>query len=437
MSDVDRSTVPAYNERLILLVLATVQFITLVDFMIVMPLGPQLMRVLQIDPAGFGLIVSSYTFAAGAAGLVASATVDRVGRRSAFLVLYAGFILGTLLCGLAPNYGLLVAARIVTGAFGGILGGISMAIIGDVFPDSRRGRATGSLMTGFAIASVLGVPLGLVIGNNFGWHMTFIALAVLGLPIFFIAAYALPALNDHLGHARVHPLQSLRHTFTDRNHLSAFALIISLTCSGFLIFPYISAYFVGNLGMSERQLPWVYIVGGVLTFVASPLVGRWADQAGKLFVFRVIAPMSAGLMLAISHLPSGAILLAVIVFGALMVCNVGRMIPAMAMVTASVAPRNRGAFLSANSSLQHVFGGVGAYAGGLIVKQAGEGAPLEGFGTVGWLAAACGLTSVWLAGRLRSGEQAPVISATELSLPAAAEATFNAGEPLIACVDSD
>lgn len=436
MSEPDEH-VTKYNERLILLVLAAIQFITIVDFMIVMPLGPQLMRVLKINPAAFGLIVSSYTFAAGAAGLVASAVVDRFGRRSAFLTLYAGFILGTLLCGLAPNYPTLVAARVVTGAFGGILGGISMAIIGDVFPDSRRGRATGSLMTGFAIASVVGVPLGLVIGNSFGWHMTFIALAVLGAPIFFVAAHALPALDGHLGEAHVHPLESLRKTFTVSTHLNAFALIISLTCSSFLIFPYVSAYYVENVGMSEEQLPWVYIAGGVLTFVASPIVGRWADRFGKLFVFRVIAPASATLMFLITHLPSEQIVLAIAVFGALMVCNIGRMIPAMAMVTASVAPRNRGAFLSANSSVQHVFGGVGAYLGGLIVTQAGEGAPLEGFGTVGWISAALGLSSLWLAGRLRSGEVEHEITATALSLPAAAEAACDAGEPLVTCVEAE
>ncbi|MFG0262121.1 MAG: MFS transporter, partial [Novipirellula sp. JB048] len=334
MAGADTSNDPHYNERWILFVLATVQFITLVDFMIVMPLGPQLMRVLQIGPGAFGLIVSSYTFAAGAAGLVASALVDRYSRKSAFLVLYAGFILGTFLCGLAPNYVLLVLARVLTGAFGGILGGLSMAIIGDVFPDSRRGHATGALMTGFAIASVIGVPFGLVIGNQFGWNMAFIALAGLGTPIFFLAASVLPRMNGHLGEAHVHPLESLRRTFTVGGHLNAFALIMALTCSGFLIFPYLSAFYVNNLGISERQLPWVYVVGGGLTFVASPLIGRWADRAGKLFVFRVIAPLSAGLMIVITHLEAVGMLLAIVIVGGLMVCNGGRRIPAMALITA-------------------------------------------------------------------------------------------------------
>jgi predicted MFS family arabinose efflux permease len=157
------------RERLVVLILAAVQFTTIVDFMIVMPLGPQLMRSLQIDPAQFGVIVSSYTFAAGIAGLVATTIVDRFGRRTTFMTLNAGFLLGTLFCGLAPTYELLVASRIATGAFGGILGGMAMAIIGDVFPEERRGRATGSLMTGFALASVAGVPLGQLLGTSVGW----------------------------------------------------------------------------------------------------------------------------------------------------------------------------------------------------------------------------------------------------------------------------
>jgi predicted MFS family arabinose efflux permease len=255
------------GERIILFILAAVQFTTIVDFMIVMPLGPQFMRTLNIDPAQFGLIVSSYTFAAGAAGLVASSVVDRFARRTAFMALYAGFLIGTLLCALAPNYHLLVAARVLTGAFGGILGGMAMAIIGDVFPEERRGRATGSLMTGFALASVAGVPLGLYIGTNYGWHMPFVALAIAGVPALILTPFVLPPLDAHVGKEHAHPIRSLVETFSHANHLNAFALIITLMIGSFAVFPYLSAYLVANVGMSEDQLPLVYIAGGGLTLV--------------------------------------------------------------------------------------------------------------------------------------------------------------------------
>ncbi|SMP78298.1 Predicted arabinose efflux permease, MFS family [Neorhodopirellula lusitana] len=428
-----------HNERLILLILAAVQFITIVDFMIVMPLGPQLMRTLEINPAAFGLIVSSYTFAAGVAGLVASATVDRFSRRTAFLFLYTGFLLGTLFCGLSMNYPALVVSRVIAGAFGGIVGGISMAIIGDVFPDSRRGRATGAMMTGFAIASVAGVPMGLFIGTNFGWQMSFIALAAMGLPVLGLAWFALPLLNDHNldSHAESRPstLTSLRTTFLHLNHLNAFALMIALTMSGFLVFPYLSVYFVGNVGMTEQQLPLIYIAGGTLTLFASPIVGRYADRYGKLLVFRMIAPISAVMLVLITQLPAGAVLLTICVFGTLMVCNVGRMIPAMAMVTGSVLPKNRGAFLSANSSIQHIGGGVASFLGGLIVVQSTEGRLLN-FEIVGVLAAGFSVLSLWLAGRLRMAEAAEV-PGMQLSLAAATKATTDTGEILVASMDSD
>ena len=332
------------RERLVLFILAAVQFTTIVDFMIVMPLGPQLMRMLAIGPAKFGLIVSSYTFAAGVGGLVASSIVDRFARRTTFMIQYAGFLLGTLCCAMAPNYAMLTLARIVTGAFGGILGGMSMAIIGDVFPEERRGRATGSLMTGFALASVAGVPFGLYLGTNYGWHVPFIVLAIGGLPALVLVPFVMPPLDGHVGKSHAHPLRSLVETFSHASHLNAFALIIVLMVGSFTVFPYLSPYLVANVGMTEQQLPLVYIAGGALTLFAAPIIGRLADRHGKLKMFRLILPLSALMLLVITHLPPVPVIVAVAVFGGLMVCNVGRMIAALAMVTSSVEPRRRGAF---------------------------------------------------------------------------------------------
>ena len=424
------------RERIILIILAAVQFTTIVDFMIVMPLGPQLMRTLEITPAQFGMIVSSYTFAAGAAGLVASSIVDRFARRATFMTLNAGFLLGTLACALAPSYHALLVARILTGAFGGILGGMAMAIIGDVFPEERRGRATGSLMTGFALASVAGVPFGLYLGTNCGWHVPFVVLAIGGIPALVLSRVVLPPLDGHLGtdHAgegerHEHPLKSLVETFSVDNHLKAFALIVTLMVGNFTVFPYLSAYLVVNVGMAENQLPLVYIAGGLLTFIASPIIGRLADRYGKLTVYRYVAPASILMMLIITHLPPVPTAVSVAVFGTMMVCNVGRMIPAMAMVTSSVEPRRRGSFLSANSSVQHIACGLGAYIGGLIIAE-GANHRIEHFGTVGWIAALSTALSLWLAGRIRIVDAAST-SAEAMSLPAAAEASVDAGEAIL------
>jgi predicted MFS family arabinose efflux permease len=425
----DGSLLTAGRERLVLLILAAVQFITIVDFMIVMPLGPQLMRTLHIGPAKFGLIVSSYTFAAGAAGLVASSIVDRFPRRTTFMILYAGFLVGTFFCALAPNYQALVVARVVTGAFGGIVGGISMAIIGDVFPENRRGRATGSLMTGFALASVAGVPLGLYIGTNYGWHIPFIALAIGGIPALLLTPLALPSLDAHIGKTHTHPMRSLAETFSDPIHLNAFAVIILLMIGSFTVFPYLSPYLVANVGMTEQQLPLVYIAGGALTFLTAPIIGRLADQYGKLTLYRWIIPGSVIMLLIITHLPPVPVAVAVALFGGLMMCNVGRMICAMAMITGSVEPGRRGAFLSANASVQHISSGWGAYLGGLIVKESTDG-KIQHFGAVGWIAAISTLSTIWLATRLHSAARTPT-SAEAISLEAAAEASVDA--PMLSC----
>lgn len=421
------------RELLILFILAAVQFITIVDFMIVMPLGPQLMRTLNITPDEFGLIVSSYTFAAGLSGLLASSIVDRFARRTTFMILYAGFLLGTFWCAIAPTYYTLLAARIATGVFGGILGGMAMTIIGDVFPEERRGRATGSLMTGFALASVAGVPMGLVLGTNFGWHVPFMALVIGGLPLLFLTPFAMPPLKDHVNKIHTHPLKSVLETFSRPNHLNAFALMIALMIGSFTVFPYVSTYFVANVGMTEQQLPIMYIVGGVLTLVASPIVGWLTDKFGKLTLYRIIAPVSALLLLAITNLPRVHVGVAVAVFGSLMVSNVGRMIAAMAMITGSVEPQRRGGFLSANSSVQHIACGVGAYLGGIIITQVKDG-PIEHFGTVGWIAAISTFFTLWLAGRVRSYEQTS-IKAQTISLAAAADASVDASEAIIVAVE--
>ena len=388
------------GERAVLLTLAAVQFTSIVDFMVIMPLGPQLMRTLSITPAQFGLIVSSYTISAGIAGVVASSLIDRFGRKAAFLSLYVGFLIGTLFCGLATTYPILLAARVVTGAFGGVLGGMAMAIIGDVFPDERRGRATGTLMSAFALASIFGVPFGLFLGTRYDWHAPFLMLVVLGLPVLGVGMKALPPLRDHLRKNRGGDWSRLVETYTHPNHVRAFALVTFVMLGTFMVVPFISPYFVANVGLTEGQLPWIYVGGGACAFISSPLIGRWADRSGKLYVYRIIAPMSAMIMLAITILPRVGLGLAVASVSVLMVCNSGRMIAAMALINASVEPRLRGGFMSAYSSVQHVASGLGAFLAGLIIAEAPDHT-YRNYGWVGVIGMASTFLSIWFAGRLR------------------------------------
>ena len=390
----------AGREGVILFTLAALQFVSVVDFMIVMPLGPQLLAALGIDAREFSWVVSAYTLAAGLAGFVAAPVLDRVGRKAAYLTLSIGLLVATAACGLATSYPLLLAARCATGAFGGVHGGLSLAMVADVFPEHRRGRATATLMLAFAVASVVGVPIGIVLGTRFGWQMPFLALAALGLPLVAMAAWTIPPLAGHVGDSTRHPVAQLVDTLTIPAHRRAFALIAMLMFGAFAVIPYISTAFVANVGVTESQLPVIFIAGGLLTLVSTPLVGRLVDRYGPLRVFRWVVPLSAAMILVMTHLTAVGLAGAAPVTAVLMATNAGRMVTAMSLITASIEPRRRGGFMSANASVQHIASGLGTMCGGLIV-QGGAGEPLRHFGTVGILAATTTLASLWLAGHVR------------------------------------
>jgi len=384
----------------ILFTLSALQFIGIVDFMIVMPLGPQLLTDLGIDARKFSWVVSAYTLAAGLAGFLAAPWLDRVPRKSAYLVFSLGLLAGTAACGLAASYPLLLAARCVTGGFGGVLSGLALAIVADVFPAERRGRATGTLMLAFAVASVAGVPLGIALGTRLGWQAPFFALTALGLPLVGLAAWSLPPVTAHMDGPRRHPLSHLLETLTRPAHRRGFALIALLMVGAFAVIPFISTAFVANMGVQERQLPAVFVAGGLLTLASTPLVGRLVDRFGGLAVVRGIIPLSAAMMLVLTHLPRVGIAVAAPVAAMLMATNAGRMVAAMSLITSSIEPRRRGSFMAANSAVQHIASGVGTTLSGMIV-EGGAGEPLRHFGTVGTIAAGATIASLWLAARIR------------------------------------
>jgi DHA1 family inner membrane transport protein len=418
------------RETILLLILASVQFTSIVDFMVVMPLGPQLQRKLSIDNAQFSWIVASYTVAAGLAGLLGSSIMDRFGRKSAFLTLYTGFLLGTLFCGLSTGYYMLLMARVLTGAFGGILGGMALAIIADVFPEERRGRATGILMSAFATASVVGVPTGIYLGGELGWHVPFLVLVGLGLPVLFIGLRVLPPLRDHLRNAsHSHPWAQIVETFGHPNHLRAFALTVAVMLGSFSVIPSISLYLVSNVGVHEtKELPWVFVTGGILTLVGAPLIGRMADHYGKLPVYRVVAMIAIVLIFVVTNLPRVPLAVAVGVVGMFMLSNAGRMVAALTMITGSVEPRLRGGFMSANSAVQHLASGLGAAIGGQILVKAADGTQ-QHFNRIGFFAAAATALSLWLAGRVRPAQDimplSPISSEETAPLPYTSETTLD------------
>jgi predicted MFS family arabinose efflux permease len=397
------------GEWLLLLILATVQFTHIVDFMIIMPLGPVYIREMGMTTREFGSVVAAYTIAAGLAGILAARFLDRFDRKSALLVLYSGFTAGTLLCAAAPNYPLLLAARTVAGAFGGVAAAVVLAIVGDAFPDTRRATAMGVIMSAFSVASILGMPLGLYCADLFGWHATFLVLGGQSGLVLLLAAAMLPPLRGHLGRRPTHTSVAWA-ILTDRNHVRAYALTVTLVFTSFMVAPYLATFLVANVGLEQGQLKYMYLCGGLATLATLTPLGRLADRCGKLPVYRALALATMATIVLLTNLSAGAGVVTVLALTTtFMVMSAGRMVPAMALITASAAPRDRGGFMSLNAAVQHLSSGAATAIAGGLLGELPDGA-LDGFPLIGWLAGLATLFSLILAGRLRpalGGDLAP------------------------------
>jgi predicted MFS family arabinose efflux permease len=388
----------------LLLVLAAIQFSHIIDFAILMPLGPRYQRELGIDPVEFGLVVSIYAFAACLSGLLASSLIDRFDRKRALLVLYAGFVGGTLLCGLASTYGLLLLGRCLAGAFGGVLGAVIFTIVGDVFPENRRGLATGVVMTAVSVATIAGIPLGLTLAHYLGTGSPFIALAGFSAAVLLLGVFVLPSLRHHLNGPRetVSPWRIL----VQPAHLRAYALMVAMVLGMFMLFPNLPSFLMANVGWQETDLRWMYLCGGAVTLFTNSLFGRLADRFGKLIVFRVLALLTLIPIVVLTNLGQTPLAAALVVTTLLFMCGNGRIVPAMALITSSARPAYRGSFLSVSASVQQMAMGLAALLAGIMLHQDGPSEPVEGYPLVGLVACATTVLSVVLAGAVRPAGQA-------------------------------
>jgi predicted MFS family arabinose efflux permease len=392
-------------EWLLVLVLAAIQFSHSMDFMVMMPLGPKCREELNISPQQFTLVVGAYGYSAALAGLFATWFIDRFDRKTALLSLYTGLTLGTFMCAIAPNYWGLVLARGVAGAFGGIGGSFILVIIGDSFPEMRRGRATGVVMTAFSLASIAGLPAGIVLGNRFGAQMPFGALGFFCLIILVVALFALPSIRGHLGQRRPSALETWT-VLVQPAHVRAYMFVIMLVMGTFTVAPNFSDYLVHNVGRDKDDLAYVYFAGGLLTFVTLPMIGRFADRYGKRIVFRVMAAGTLVTLLVLTNLSELPLWPVLVVTTLYWIFTSGRWVPAMAMVTSSALPRYRGSFMSVNASLQQMAIGLATVVAGAVIGEDKEG-KLTGYALAGIIAAVSSAVSMVLAGRLRLAAEIP------------------------------
>jgi len=389
-----------------LLMLAAVQFTHILDFMIMMPLGSQLMRQFSITPAQFTHLVAAYGLAAAVSGLAGGFVLDRYDRKRALLVLYGGFGLATLACGLAPTHHLLLLARIAAGAFGGLSGSMVTAMVGDVIPPQRRGRAMSTVFAAFPVASVFGVPAGLVLAGVYGWHAPFFLLAGCAALNLGLGVVVLPHLKTAVHD--VHPWQQMKEIVTHPIHLRAFAVGAALVMAGGCLIPFIAPSIIANMGLTETQLPWVYAAGGVCTFVSMPLVGRISDRVDKLRLLTWMSVLAVGVVLVFTRLGPSPVSLVCVMMALFMVTMTSRFGPAMAMVTNAVEARYRGGFMSVNSALQQAASGLANLVAGLFVTADAAG-HLVGYPLLGYVAVAFFILTVLCAAELRA--VAPHVSA--------------------------
>ncbi|MBP6687146.1 MAG: MFS transporter [Lacibacter sp.] len=403
------------NERLIIVLLASINFTHILDFMIMMPLGNYLMPYFKLSPQQFTFLVGAYTLTAGISGFAAAFFVNRYDRKKVLLYGYTGFLLGTIACGIAPSYELLLAARVLAGLFGGLIGAQVLSIVADIIPYERRGVAMGAIMSAFALASTFGVPFSLYLANIFSWHAPFLLVGILGVVIIPLVWKLLPAMSGHIEEQsgkRIDVLMSVVRNPTQRLALLFSCLIMM---GHFLIIPFINPYMEFNNGYPKSITPMIYLVGGVSSFFAANILGRFADKYGKLQVFSVSVLVSLFFVWLITNLPPVHFVFALAMFGIWFVLATGRGVSAQAMISNVVDPKQRGSFMSFNSSVQQLGTAAASFISGIIVVQ-GQGGKILRYEWLGYLSIVILLICYFLARRLFRKMQNQPLSQTEMPL---------------------
>jgi predicted MFS family arabinose efflux permease len=399
------------NERFLLIILASIQFTNIVDFMIMMPMGDILQKSLQITPSQYGWLVSSYGLAAGLTSLLGVFYLDNLDRKKALLAAYLGFMVGTISSAIVPttsnpelNYYLFIGTRVLTGITGGLLGGLVLSIIGDVFPLERRGRAMASVTIAFSLASVIGMPLSLSLVDYFdnNWHVPFYMVSALSLPFWLLGFKFIPPLNEHLknktqGHSR---LDAIRNIFNTPIQRSALLFTFLLVLGQFTVISFLTPYNINNIGLQQSDIKYIYLVGGACTVLSGFLIGRLVDKVGRFRVFTIFAFLSMITIVVSTNLGHVGLWVVLLNAGFFFIFITGRMIPANTITTTVVDPKNRAGFMSLNSAVMSFGSGSSAALAGMIVYQESEHSPLQNYNIVGYIAIVATLLALVMVRRM-------------------------------------
>jgi predicted MFS family arabinose efflux permease len=389
-------------EKILLILLAALNFTHILDFMIMMPLGNYLMPYFKVNARQFSLAVSAYNYAAFVSGILAAFVVDRYDRKSVLIFGYVGFLVGTLFCALAPTFLLLGMARVVAGLFGGLISAQVLSIVADTFPYEKRGRAMSWLMTAFSFASIVGVPLSLYLARFFEWHAPFYFIVFMGVIVLPAIIRYVPSVKSHINakHEGVNIMMTLKNVFSIPAQRAAMLFSGTLMLGHFLIIPFINPYMEFNNGFSKTQTPMIYLVGGLTTLLSAVVWGRLADHYGKLRIFTIAGFLSVIPVLIVTNLPHWPFGLVLVPFAFWFAMTNGRTISAQAMVSQVVPPQTRGSFMSFNSSMQQLFTGAASTFAGFIISSDQQNRILH-YERLGFISVAIILLCLVLARRLK------------------------------------
>jgi len=388
-------------ETFVIVILAFILFTVMLDFMVLSPLGNILMTSMKLSPQQFGSVVSAYAISACVSGFLTAGFADKYDRKKLLLFFYTGFIIGTLFCALANSYSTLLAARIFTGVFGGVIGSISMAIVTDLFALEQRGKVMGLIQMAFAGSQILGIPLGLWMATRWGWHSTFFAIVIVAVFTGIAVVVRLKPVNEHLKiQNSKSPLLHLWHTVRKKDYRTGFVAIMLLSMGGFMIAPFSSDFYVNNVKIRMEDVPVIFMCSGIASVFIMPVIGKLSDRFDKLGMF-IFGTVIACIMVVISTNLGPTPLWEVVVINVLMFVGImSRMVPSQALNSAIPDAADRGAYMSINSSLQQLAGGLGAISAGFIVVKADATSPLQHFNTLGYVMVGIMLLCIFLMWRV-------------------------------------
>ena len=388
-------------QKMVLLILALLQFTVILDFMIIAPIGDVLMKTLNINTQQFGLVVSSYAFSAAISGILVAGFTDKYDRKKLLLLFFCGFIVGTLFCALSSTYTQILLSRIVTGIFAGVTSSAIATIVSDLFAAKMRGRAMSGVQMGFAVSQILGVPAGIFITNKLGWNSTFMSIVLLAMLIFAAILFVFKPINEHLHNQRdKNPFLHLWHTVNNRQYQTGFMAVTFLTIGGFMVMPFSAIFLINNVHVTNEQLPFVFLCTGLSSLLLMPIIGKLSDKFDRYRIF-VFGSVAATVMVILyTHLSVTPLWLVIIINMLVFAAIMCRMSPAMALNTMVPKLEDRGAYMSVSASLQQTAGGLGSVIAGMIVYQSSKTSPLENFDILGYVVVAVFILCAYLVRRV-------------------------------------